>query len=130
MGEHYCLLVRTAQNISIHPGEQHFTGASYATWGSGRRCRRRTRTVFFHEVNLLLEDDCNLYICDIFPAHVSVAVDVQLQVEGEGLLARSCPSLYLSICMVQTPVPGAEAGRGRRGLGEGLVDSEESSSWM
>lgn len=31
--------------------------------------------VFFHDVNLLPEDDRNLYICDIFPAHVSVAID-------------------------------------------------------
>uniref|UniRef100_A0A8D1TX82 Beta-1,4-galactosyltransferase 3 n=2 Tax=Sus scrofa TaxID=9823 RepID=A0A8D1TX82_PIG len=31
--------------------------------------------VFFHDVNLLPEDDRNLYICDIFPAHVAVAID-------------------------------------------------------
>ncbi|XP_044933350.1 beta-1,4-galactosyltransferase 3 isoform X4 [Mustela putorius furo] len=31
--------------------------------------------LFFHDVNLLPEDDRNLYICDIFPAHVSVAID-------------------------------------------------------
>ncbi|KAM7057520.1 beta-1,4-galactosyltransferase 3-like [Molossus nigricans] len=31
--------------------------------------------VFFHDVNLLPEDNRNLYICDIFPAHVSVAID-------------------------------------------------------
>ncbi|KAM5207494.1 LOW QUALITY PROTEIN: beta-1,4-galactosyltransferase 3-like [Hipposideros larvatus] len=30
--------------------------------------------VFFHDVNLL-EDNCNLYTCDISPAHVSVATD-------------------------------------------------------
>nr|XP_019573843.1 PREDICTED: uncharacterized protein LOC109438418 isoform X2 [Rhinolophus sinicus] len=69
------------------PGK-HFTGASYATWGSGERCRRRAGTVFFHEVNLLPEDDCDLYICDIFPAHVSVAVDVQLQQEEDFLLVQ------------------------------------------
>ncbi|XP_072824684.1 beta-1,4-galactosyltransferase 3 isoform X5 [Vicugna pacos] len=31
--------------------------------------------VFFHDVNLLPEDDCNRYVCDVFPAHVSVAID-------------------------------------------------------
>ncbi|XP_060031405.1 beta-1,4-galactosyltransferase 3-like isoform X2 [Erinaceus europaeus] len=31
--------------------------------------------VFFHDVNLLPEDDRNLYVCDIFPTHVSVAID-------------------------------------------------------
>ncbi|KAF3814925.1 hypothetical protein GH733_017201 [Mirounga leonina] len=31
--------------------------------------------VFFHDVNPLPEDDCNLYICDIYPPHVSVATD-------------------------------------------------------
>ncbi|XP_020024642.2 beta-1,4-galactosyltransferase 3-like [Castor canadensis] len=31
--------------------------------------------IFFHDVNLLPEDDRNLYTCDIFPAHVSVAID-------------------------------------------------------
>ncbi|XP_049757932.1 beta-1,4-galactosyltransferase 3-like [Elephas maximus indicus] len=31
--------------------------------------------IFFHDVDLLPEDDRNLYICDIFPAHVSVAID-------------------------------------------------------
>ncbi|KAI5213822.1 Beta-1,4-Galactosyltransferase 3 [Manis pentadactyla] len=31
--------------------------------------------VIFHDVNLLPEDDRNLYVCDIFPAHVSVAID-------------------------------------------------------
>ncbi|KAK2089038.1 hypothetical protein P7K49_034945 [Saguinus oedipus] len=31
--------------------------------------------VFFHDVNLLLEEDHNLYTCDIFSAHVSVAID-------------------------------------------------------
>ncbi|EPY82460.1 beta-1,4-galactosyltransferase 3-like protein [Camelus ferus] len=31
--------------------------------------------VFFHDVNLLPEDDRNRYVCDVFPAHVSVAID-------------------------------------------------------
>ncbi|XP_057389721.1 beta-1,4-galactosyltransferase 3-like [Balaenoptera acutorostrata] len=31
--------------------------------------------VSFHDVNLLPKDDRNPYICDIFPAHVSVAID-------------------------------------------------------
>lgn len=31
--------------------------------------------IFFQDVNLLPEDNCNLYICDIFPALVSVAID-------------------------------------------------------
>lgn len=31
--------------------------------------------VFLHDVNLLPEDDRNLYTCDLFPAHVSVAID-------------------------------------------------------
>ncbi|XP_076987018.1 beta-1,4-galactosyltransferase 3-like isoform X3 [Tamandua tetradactyla] len=31
--------------------------------------------IFFHDVDLLPEDDRNLYICDTFPAHVSVAID-------------------------------------------------------
>ncbi|XP_062032746.1 beta-1,4-galactosyltransferase 3-like isoform X2 [Lepus europaeus] len=31
--------------------------------------------VFLHAVNLLPEDDRNLYTCDLFPAHVSVAID-------------------------------------------------------
>ncbi|XP_025705321.2 beta-1,4-galactosyltransferase 3-like isoform X2 [Callorhinus ursinus] len=46
--------------------------------------------VFFHDVNLLPEDDRNLYICDIFPAHVSVAIDkfnYKLQLSGM-LLSR------------------------------------------
>ncbi|XP_058530107.1 beta-1,4-galactosyltransferase 3-like [Ochotona princeps] len=31
--------------------------------------------VFLHDVNVLPEDDRNLYTCDFFPAHVSVAID-------------------------------------------------------
>lgn len=31
--------------------------------------------VSFHDVNLLPEDDRNLYTCDVFPVHVSMAID-------------------------------------------------------
>ncbi|XP_040834156.1 beta-1,4-galactosyltransferase 3-like [Ochotona curzoniae] len=31
--------------------------------------------VFLHDVNVLPEDDRNVYTCDFFPAHVSVAID-------------------------------------------------------
>lgn len=89
--------------------------------------------VFFHDVNLLPEDNRNLYICDVFPAHVSVAIDKfnYKLVEGGRLLARPCSSLdlALSVCMVQILIPGVEAGRGGWGLGKDLID-KESSFWM
>lgn len=31
--------------------------------------------VFFHDVDLIPEDDRNMYTCDRFPKHVAVAMD-------------------------------------------------------
>ncbi|XP_036689425.1 beta-1,4-galactosyltransferase 3-like [Balaenoptera musculus] len=56
-------------NTAFNRGKLHSMGFWEAVQEEDRDC------VSFHDVNLLPKDDRNPYICDIFPAHVSVAID-------------------------------------------------------
>ena len=78
-----------ALSISVHPrytippsalGRLHSVGF----WEAAQR----NKTACFHHVNLLPEDDSDLYICDIFPTLVSVGIDKSSYegMEGGGRL--------------------------------------------
>ncbi|XP_070258666.1 beta-1,4-galactosyltransferase 3-like [Myotis yumanensis] len=67
---HYAIyVVNQVNNTAFNWGKLHNVGFWEAMQEEDWDC------VFFHDVNLLPEDNRNLYICDIFPAHVSVAID-------------------------------------------------------
>ncbi|XP_058386029.1 beta-1,4-galactosyltransferase 3-like isoform X1 [Diceros bicornis minor] len=67
---HYAIyVVNQVNNTAFNRGKLRNVGFWEAMQEEDWDC------VFFHDVNLLPEDDRNLYICDIFPAHVSVAID-------------------------------------------------------
>ncbi|XP_059521404.1 beta-1,4-galactosyltransferase 3-like [Myotis daubentonii] len=67
---HYAIyVVNQVNNTAFNRGQLRNVGFWEAMQEEGWDC------VFFHDVNLLPEDNRNLYICDIFPAHVSVAID-------------------------------------------------------
>ncbi|XP_036152073.1 beta-1,4-galactosyltransferase 3-like [Myotis myotis] len=67
---HYAIyVVNQVNNTAFNRGKLRNVGFWEAMQEDGWDC------VFFHDVNLLPEDNRNLYICDIFPAHVSVAID-------------------------------------------------------
>ncbi|XP_035960047.2 beta-1,4-galactosyltransferase 3-like isoform X2 [Halichoerus grypus] len=88
---HYAVyVVNQVHNTAFNRGKLRNVGFWEATQEEEWDC------VFFHDVNLLPEDDRNLYICDIYPAHVSVAIDkfnYKLQLSGM-LLSR--PHLLFS----------------------------------
>ncbi|XP_014402913.1 PREDICTED: sialic acid-binding Ig-like lectin 10 isoform X4 [Myotis brandtii] len=67
---HYAIyVVNQVNNTAFNQGKLRNVGFWEAMQEEDWDC------VFFHDVNLLPEDNRNLYICDIFPAHVSVAID-------------------------------------------------------
>nr|XP_008505463.1 PREDICTED: beta-1,4-galactosyltransferase 3-like [Equus przewalskii] len=67
---HYAIyVVNQVNNTAFNQGKLRNVGFWEAMQEEDWDC------IFFHDVNLLPEDDRNLYICDIFPAHVSVAID-------------------------------------------------------
>eukprot|EP00069_Balaena_mysticetus_P012137 bmy_21600T0 len=67
---HYAIyVVNQVNNTAFNRGKLHNMGFWEAVQEEDRDW------IFFHDVNLLPKDDRNLYICDIVPAHVSVAID-------------------------------------------------------
>nr|XP_044615698.1 beta-1,4-galactosyltransferase 3-like isoform X3 [Equus asinus] len=81
---HYAIyVVNQVNNTAFNQGKLRNVGFREAMQEEDWDC------IFFHDVNLLPEDDRNLYICDIFPAHVSVAIDkfnYKLKLSGMLLL--------------------------------------------
>nr|XP_023506099.1 beta-1,4-galactosyltransferase 3 isoform X2 [Equus caballus] len=81
---HYAIyVVNQVNNTAFNQGKLRNVGFWEAMQEEDWDC------IFFHDVNLLPEDDRNLYICDIFPAHVSVAIDkfnYKLKLSGMLLL--------------------------------------------
>ncbi|KAG3255745.1 beta-1,4-galactosyltransferase 3-like, transcript variant X1 [Ictidomys tridecemlineatus] len=67
---HYAIyVVNQVNNTAFNRGKLRNVGFREAMQEENWDC------VFFHDVNLLPEDDRNIYTCDIFPAHVSVAIN-------------------------------------------------------
>lgn len=77
--------------------------------------------VFFHDVNLLPEDDHNLYICDIFPAPVPwPSTSSTTSRSGEGTSCGGTLGQALPICTVQALIPGADDGEDEEAWGKAL----------
>ncbi|CAM9962610.1 unnamed protein product [Rangifer tarandus platyrhynchus] len=65
--------------------------------------------VFFHDVNLLPEDDHNLYICNIFPAPVPWPSTSSTTTKGQGRLPEM-PCASNSPCLCRLPYQGYRGG--------------------
>ena len=77
--------------------------------------------VFFHNVNLLPEDDHNLCICNIFPAPVPWPSTSSMTCRWrEGTSCWGTLGQALPICTVQAVIPGADDGEDEEAWGKAL----------